>query len=746
MNTPHQNTTISPFTIFFSRFTTKLTAAILLSATIPAGIVVYFSISIALESQKTSAQEYYLSGAERVQERLLHRVESASGLILSTTSLLANHAIPEDAAIETVRSLLAYSEETNAIGIYDVNGNVVEILAKKPQHTLPRRLSAPLLERCRKSSANQNLIIAPPQSMGKDIESGIPLCAIWKQNNHSSTTATVIGYVVVILESEYLCAVAENMSARMFSGATQHVLMTDTTFRIIAEADREKVRKGVSIMGKGIFSGNITQNGKHQYVGTVQEFVAPTGVSMLGVGLFVPLLQMIIIVEEPQSSAYQNLAAMRRTTIIWLGICYAVAIVASIVLARHFSKPVKKLTETAQNLAQQNFSIILPVTRNDEFGLLFRTFNTVSQELGKFHRLNIANIIAERNKLETVVRQAHDGMLLMDSDGQIIIANTVFRTMFGQTNNLEKHLITDVITQDSVFSILPNMVKELAITAELTRSLEIRTIPNNEAKESVLRGTLAKILSQTPEQKPLAYLLVLRDVTREAEADKLKTELVSVVAHELRSPLNSIFGLAELIGEGIVGQAETTEYGQTIAKQSRKLADIINKFLDLSRLESGKIDITRIPLQLEHIARAAITSNAPLAAKKNMSVEIQASEQSGMVIGDPDLLGQVMVNLLSNAVKYSLPGKKIIIEICNERVGVRISIIDEGYGISDSSQERLFSKFFRASDDQRVKNESGTGLGLAFVKQIIEQHGGEVGVESRLHQGSTFWFRLPFFE
>jgi signal transduction histidine kinase len=102
-----------------------------------------------------------------------------------------------------------------------------------------------------------------------------------------------------------------------------------------------------------------------------------------------------------------------------------------------------------------------------------------------------------------------------------------------------------------------------------------------------------------------------------------------------------------------------------------------------------------------------------------------------------------MVNLLSNAIKYSLAEKPITVKIRNEKEAIRVLITDEGYGISSSSQEKLFTKFFRASDDKRIKNESGTGLGLAFVKQIIEQHGGEVGVESRLGEGSTFWFRLP---
>lgn len=754
----------------FSRFTTKLTVVILLAALIPAAVVGYVSVRVALQSQRTSAQEYYVAGAERVQERLLHRVESASSLVLSSASLLANRTIPEDAAIQTVRSLLAFAEETEALGIYDINGKVVEILAKTSQHSLPEQLSPQLLQYVRTNSTKQNLILCPPQQLSGSSVSAIPLCAVWRRQSETTKSisspaltqdsSAVIGYVLVALENEYLCNLVATMSGTMFGGIQNRVYLTDTLLRVIAYADRLSAHNQPSMRGKGIFSAGTTQNGLQQYIGAVQEFSTPSGEPMLGVALFVPLLHTIIVVEEPQSLAYKSLTTIRNNTIFWISLSVGLAAIACVILARQFSKPVKVLAETAQKIGRQDFSVQLPETRRDEFGVLYHTLNNVSNALEKYRRLNIAEIIAERNKLETVVRQSHDGTILFDTHGTILIANSVIRQAFRIEKTIEHIPLAEIAQQHPSLALIPDVVAGLSQSSDVMRPVEIILSPHNEMKERIFRGSLVKIFAedylvsedfsleppQENDKTPIAYLLVLRDVSREVETDKLKTELVSVVAHELRSPLNSIFGLAELIGEGILEQNEVIEYGQTIAKQSKKLADIINKFLDLSRLESGKIDIRRVPVNIEHIVRSALTTNAPLAAKKSMRVELQSEDSTALVQGDPDLLGQVIVNLLSNAVKYSAAEKSIQIEICNEPSSIRVSVKDEGYGISDTSQERLFSKFFRASDDQRVKNESGTGLGLAFVKQIIEQHGGEVGVTSRLHEGSTFWFRLPISE
>lgn len=750
---------------FTARFTTKLTLTIMAAAILPTALVGYLCIQTALQSQKSTAREYYFATAERVQDKLMHRVETASNLLSSATTVLANRKIEEGSAIEAVRSMLATTDDVNALGIYDTQGNAVEILAKQRKNALPNKLPESYLHKIREYSKSQMVIVGSPEVLLDGTLPVLPICAAWKsqlnQNAQNSTSASaIIGFVVVALESEYLCSLAENISSQMFAGAGGRVTIVDSTLRVLAHTDRKRVERGESLRGKDIFATTTFQNGLSEYVGAVQEYTAANDEPMLGVALFMPLLRMVIVVEEPQSLAYRGLSVMRRNAILWTLGCAFLAGLACIILARQFSKPVQRLVEASSVLARQDFSLRMPTERTDEFGMLYATFNHVATELGKYQRLNIHQIISERHKLETVVRQANDGILLLDSDQKIVIVNSIFGAWFGVDSASEGRSIDELTTNGSGVGEVRSTVQKLAASTDTVSHCEFTVKTSTELNERIVRGSLIKIFAEIPrpdsqpeytpesdsahtQPSPTAFLFLLRDVTREVETDRLKTELVAVVAHELRSPLNSIYGLAELIGEGILDAEETVEYGRTIASQSRKLADIINKFLDLSRLESGKTDIRHVPVKLDDVIRTAIKTNAPLAAKKSMRIETRLPDEILTAKGDPDLLVQVLVNLISNAIKYSLPEKPIIAEIRNEKGAIRVLITDEGYGISASSQEKLFTKFFRANDDKRIKNESGTGLGLAFVKQIIEQHGGEVGVVSRLGEGSTFWFRLP---
>jgi signal transduction histidine kinase len=151
----------------------------------------------------------------------------------------------------------------------------------------------------------------------------------------------------------------------------------------------------------------------------------------------------------------------------------------------------------------------------------------------------------------------------------------------------------------------------------------------------------------------------------------------------------------------------------------------------------------KVPFRIHETVNNVVKVNMPLAEEKNMTVEMEIPNATTPIIGDPDLIGQVFLNLFTNAIKYSEPNKTIRVEIVEGATDMRVSVSDEGYGISESAKEKLFTKFFRATDDERVRQHVGTGLGLAFIKEIVEKHNGEMGVDSQINVGSTFWFVLP---
>jgi two-component system, NtrC family, sensor histidine kinase KinB len=723
-----------------TRFSTKLTLVLLAVAIIPTVLVSTILVNINLTALKTTSRETYIAAADRLQDKLLDRVQSASVLLSAASAIFSNRQLSEQTALVTVRELLAArgaGEQTSGrgrgrdlgLGVYDIHNERVDVLGKGNFPTILPTSSETITLSSNTASNLPSILVSIP----------------WLDNG------TRIGNLVSTIDNDELCAVVERVSTQMFTGDRARVLLLDSTLRIIAAADRNRVKSGETLRGKGMFA---TQQAIMQYVGMVVEYVDSTSTvvktdspePMLGIALALPLLHCIVLVEEPQSKAYYSIEQMRTNAAWWTLASALIAVAASIVLAWQIAKPVQELSTAAAELSRQNFSHRLPDGRRDEFGMLYAAHNRTSEELGKYTALNVSRILAERNKLEAVVRSANDGILLLDDVGKILLVNPVFAGWFGIDAGSEGLLLHDIRVSNANAEHIASELEAFATTntnGEMdNRPTEFRLKNDGELRELILRGTFTTV-RQHETREHLASLLLLRNVTREVETDRMKTELVAVVAHELRSPLNSINGLAELISEGVLPPNDTAEFGRTIAAQSRKLAGIITKFLDLNRMESGKTDIRRIPVRVDEIVRSVLAVNAPLAHKKSITVQTTIPPVIPPVLGDPDFIGQAVLNLLSNAVKYSLSNTEIHISVVVKASELQVMVRDSGYGISESSQQHLFTKFFRAPDDPRVQNDTGTGLGLAFVKEIAEQHGGTVGVESRLNAGSTFWFTIP---
>ena len=236
---------------------------------------------------------------------------------------------------------------------------------------------------------------------------------------------------------------------------------------------------------------------------------------------------------------------------------------------------------------------------------------------------------------------------------------------------------------------------------------------------------------------------VLHDITREKEIDRMKTELVSMVAHELRSPLTSIAGFSELLLDEGVTQEQSKEYAEIILKESNRLGDLINKFLDISRIESGKSQVHKTPVQIGHVVESVLEMNMYLAERRGMKVNLNIPDDLSTVWVDREMMGEAILNLFSNAVKYSPEGKTISIEVEDKEDQQLVRMIDQGYGIPEKSLNRIFDKFYRVTESEHIQEITGSGLGLSLVKEIIELHDGSIWVESKIGEGSTFTFSIP---
>ncbi|HXI26339.1 MAG TPA: ATP-binding protein [Pyrinomonadaceae bacterium] len=244
--------------------------------------------------------------------------------------------------------------------------------------------------------------------------------------------------------------------------------------------------------------------------------------------------------------------------------------------------------------------------------------------------------------------------------------------------------------------------------------------------------------------QPLCFAIRVRDVTKLKEFEKMKSDMVSLMSHELRTPLTSINGFAELLALDDQMPAESREFVQIISNESQRMSRMIDTFLSVTQLERGdKQEVVHIPLRLDDLAREVIATMQPIAKKKRIRLVDQPSGTIPPVAGDKSLITQVLMRLLDNAIKYSPERTTVSVSTVLEAETVRVIVEDRGFGVPAESIDRIWEKFYRVARDGQEKDEESTGLGLAFVKEVVEQHSGSVSVESEVGRGSKFSFALP---
>jgi len=348
--------------------------------------------------------------------------------------------------------------------------------------------------------------------------------------------------------------------------------------------------------------------------------------------------------------------------------------------------------------------------------------------------LEIARKRAEEEKEKTfdIINNFADGILVFDEEKRLTLLNPKVEEFFRCRG---QGLIGKTIWELSSSPYFSSLVDLLG--------REIREVSREELSfgENLVLEVISVALKSG--NKKTGNLIILHDVTREKTVEKLKTEFVSLSAHQLRTPLSAIKWTLKMLLEGDLGEItpEQREYLEKIYQSNERMINLINDLLNVTRIEEGRYIFTLSPTDLEKIVENFLVFYKDEIKKKNLSVDF-SKEKIPVLNLDQEKISLAIQNLLENAIKYTLPGGKIKIFLGQKEGNVFFSVQDSGIGIPESQKERIFTKFFRGANAIRIETE-GSGLGLFITKNIIEAHGGKIWFESKEGKGSTFYFTLP---
>ncbi|HYV12538.1 MAG TPA: ATP-binding protein [Pyrinomonadaceae bacterium] len=391
-------------------------------------------------------------------------------------------------------------------------------------------------------------------------------------------------------------------------------------------------------------------------------------------------------------------------------------------------------SQFARNLERESF------TRN-----ALRTealsFFSHSASKRKIDALNVLKAVTVEQRCEaSTLAHIDDGVAIAYLDGMLALVNPTLITFAGLTDEqVSKMDLFDLLNKfrTDVFD-----EPEIAVRRVLQSGDEYEGELNFEAKSQILNLRMSLLREHAGE--PIGIALYVKDLTATKEYEKLKSDMISLMSHELRTPLTSINGFAELltVDENIPAQAR--EFVSIIANESQRMSRMINTFLSVTQLQrKDKQEVLKIPLRLDEVVRETITSLQPVAKKKRIRLIEQPAHRIPPVAADKSLITQAVKNLLNNAIKYSPERTTVTVSTALEAESVRVCVEDRGFGIPAEAKERVWDKFYRVVREGQEKDEESTGLGLSFVREVVEQHGGRVDLDSEEGRGSKFSFTLP---
>ena len=412
-------------------------------------------------------------------------------------------------------------------------------------------------------------------------------------------------------------------------------------------------------------------------------------------------------------------------------------VVVGFLVSRRLIAPVLQLVRTSQAVASGDLSQRTGLSGGDEIGLLANTFDDMTYKLQERTRDLELLLQAHREeafKIRAILASIADGVLVLDPQGRIIMMNAAAEHILG---DLSADFKAGLFREQPIDPIEPQPESMALIESAEKRRFELnnRTISTHAAPVIM------------PEGHQLGTVIVLRDITHEAEIDRLKDHFIEQTSHELRTPLTAIKGYSDLMLQTSSGEIpeKYMEFLNTINRHADSLVSMITDLLDISQMEAGAMSLRRERIDLNELVDVALSEWRKRFAEKELALEVNLAPEPVAITGDRRRLNWAIRQLVSNAYHYTESGGRVTVSVAGDADVVSISVQDTGIGITPEDQKFLFTRFFRSTT--RVhSNERGVGLGLYIVKAVAEAHRGKVEVRSVVGEGSTFRLLLPIEE
>lgn len=398
-------------------------------------------------------------------------------------------------------------------------------------------------------------------------------------------------------------------------------------------------------------------------------------------------------------------------------------ILIGFLVARRIVRPLNRLVDVTTAVTEGDLNQRTGIQRNDEIGTLAGSFDTMTERLDQ----RTQQLVAQTSELVAILQSIADGVVVLDTDDNIVNSNPAAQQLLSDlSEGFSKGALHELMNGHSPASFHK--------TEEQVRRYEMNG--------RVLSVSSAPVL--TPEGERMGTVMVLRDITREAEAESLKDDFITGMSHELRTPLTVVKVYSDLMLRSANGHLKEQEhaYLEKIIKASSELEQHIQKMINISEIQAGTLNLRRENFSFTALVRQLNERWQPLMAQKGVHFSVEQPAHELTINGDRERLQWAFDNLVDNALNYTSEGNSVRVAVYAQGHAVHLDVIDTGIGIASADQRYIFDRFFRAKNEHNY-TERGIGLGLFITKELITLHGGQISVSSKTGAGSTFHCELP---